>query len=195
MHNPLKQKGSHGFTLFEMLISSAIFVIALGIVYGIYVSGFDIWEAGSCQTDLQAQARIALNYMASELRNTTRTSTQNPSPNLSIPFTPDNTSLTFYLPEDKDSDGLITDSDGEIEWGTANPIQYQYIPEEKELIRIDDREQEVIAGDVADVRFIDMSIDPALRIYELKIILTLTKSTPRQRNISVGLSTIVGLRN
>ena len=195
MCNLIKQKDNPGFTLVEILVASAIFIATLGIIYGIYFSGLDIWEIGRYQAELQAQARIALNNMVSELRNATRTSTQNPSPNLSIPSTPNNKNIYFYLPEDKNNDGLITDSDGNIEWNTNNLIEYQYIPGQKVLRRLEKDVQTILAQDVTDVQFIDIDIDPTLFINELRIILTLGKTTPRQRNISITLSSTIALRN
>lgn len=184
-----------GFTLFEILVASVIFVMVMGISYSIYISGYDAWDTAVYQTDLQAQARLALNFMVQELRNATRTSTQNPSPNLSIPSTPNNKTMMFYLPEDKDGDGLITDSNGQIEWNTSDAIHYQYIPGLKVLRRLEKGVQRIFAQDVSDVQFIDMDIDSSLHMDELRIVLSLNKTTPRQRNISITLSSIVALRN
>jgi len=195
MSNLIKRKANLGFTLVEILVVSVIFIVVLGIMYGIYISGLDVYETGSYQADLQAQARIALNYMVSELRNATRISIQNPSPNLSIPSVPNNKQIYFYLPEDKDHDGLITDANGQIEWDTNNKIHYQYIPGQKIIRRLEKGKEIIFARDVSDVQFIDIDIDHALSINELKIILTLNKITPRHRNISVTLTSIVALRN
>ena len=195
MHDSIKQKADTGFTLIEILVASVIFILALGIIYNTYFSGLDIWEVGRYQAELQAQARIALNYMVSELRNATRTSTQNPSPNLSIPSVPNNKNMAFYLPHDLDDDGFITDANGDIEWETSNRIEYQYIPGQKELRRLEKGVQRILARDVTDIQFIDINIDPTLSINELRIVLALSKTTPRQRNISITLSSIVALRN
>lgn len=195
MFNSIKQTPKTGLTMIEVLLTAIIFIIVLEVMYGIYFSGLDIWETARFKAEIQSEARSALNYMISELRNATRTSTQNPSPNLSIPSTPNNKSIMFYLPKDKDGDGLVTDSDGDIEWATNNQIDYQYIPGQKELRRLEKGEQKIIAEDVSGVQFIDIDIDPTLAINELKVILTLERNTPKQRNISTTLSFIVALRN
>jgi len=195
MYKSLRQRNKSGFTLVEIIIAASIFVIAIGMMYGVYISGVDIYDIARYQAELQAQARYALNYMVSELLNATRTSTQDPSPNLSIPSKPNNKSIHFRLPEDKDGDGLITDSDGNIEWNTNDPIDYQYIPGQKVLRRLEKGEQIILARDVEGVQFIDIDIDSTLGINELKIILTLTKTTPRGRDVSVTLCGIVRLRN
>ena len=199
MRNSIKQNNNTGFqtgfTMVEALVASAIFIATLVIIYGIFFSGLDVWGTGSAQADLQAQARTALNYMLSELRNATRTSTQVPSPNLSIPPLPNNYDITLYLPEDIDGDGLITDANGQIEYNTGNPIQYRYFLAENEIRRLDNFGQTVFARDVADIQFIDINIDPTLSLNELRIILTLNRTTERQRSISITLSSIVALRN
>lgn len=195
MRNLRKRENNLGFSLVEMMVASAITIVVFGIIYGIYISGLDTFETANYKTDLQAQARGALNYMVSELRNATRTSTQNPSPNLSIPSSPNNKSIHFRLPEDKDGDGLITDSSGNIEWNTNDPIDYQYVPGQKTLRRLEKGVQTILAQNVSDAQFMDIGIEPTLSIYELRIILTLEKKTPKGRNVSVTLSGIVKLRN
>jgi len=195
MRNLIRYKGNRAFTLMEVIVASFILIAVLGIMYSIYISGFDIWEIGSERADLQSQARRALNYMVSELRNATQSSTQNPSPNLSIPSIPNNKQIYFYIPEDKDVDGLITDANGRIEWDTNNKIHYQFIPGQKIIRRLEKGEEKIFARDVSDVQFIDRNIDPTLPINELKIILTLNKVTARHRNIAIILSSNVALRN
>ncbi len=184
-----------GFTLVEALIATAISVIAMGMMYNIYLSGSKAWEDTNERADLQAGARWAMNYMVSELRNATRTSSSNPSPNLVIPSHPNNKSIIFNLPQDNDGDGLVTDSSGAIEWDTNNAIHYQYVPGQKLLRRLEKGVQTTLAQNVSDVQFIDASIDPTLSIYELRIILALNKTTRRKRDISATLSAVVRLRN
>jgi hypothetical protein len=101
----------------------------------------------------------------------------------------------FHLPEDEDGNGLITDANGKIEWDTNDSIDYQYIPGQHVLRRLEKGQQRELVQDVSDVQFIDADIDPTLSPYEVKIILTLSKVTPKQRNISITLSSIVRLRN
>ena len=192
---PLMYKKKRGFTLVEALVASSIFLVILSIMYGIYASGLDIWGTGRYKAELQAAARLALERMVSELRQTTRTSTQNPSPNLTIPSVPNNKQVLFYLPQDKNGDGYITDANGNVEWDTNSQIRYRYVPGQKELRRDVGGEHIVLAQDVLDVQFFDITVDPTLAIDEVRINLTLEKMTPRQRRISVTLSSVVALRN
>jgi prepilin-type N-terminal cleavage/methylation domain-containing protein len=190
-----KNKSKSGFTLVEILIVTAISLVVGGMILRIYISSSNIWDENVLQADLQARARNALNFMVNELRNATRTSTQNPSPNLSIPSTPNNKSIHFHLPEDKDGNSYITDADGDLEWDTNDSIDYQYVPGQKILRRLEKGEQVILANNVSDVQFIDAGIDSSLYLDELKIILTLQKSTPKQRSVSVTLTAMVNLRN
>lgn len=195
MRKRMKRKNNSGVTLVEMLIATGILAVALGTFYSIELSGTQMWENARLSADLQAQARNAMSFMVSELRNATRTSSKNPSPNLVIPSEPNNKNIEFYLPEDKDDNGFITDSNGVVEWATSNKIHYQYIPGQKTLRRLEKGVHKILAQDVTDVQFIDAAIDPVLAITELKIILTVSKLTERKRNISFTLTSIVRLRN
>lgn len=185
---------SRGFTLVEILVASAILAAALGIIAGIYVSGLKVWDDARTMADLQAQARLAMNFMTAELRNATRISDQNPSPELDIPSSPNNKHISFYLPEDRNNDGLITDANGAIEWG-RQVIQYQYIPGLRQLRRLENGAHRVLAEDVSDVQFIDADIDGSLPISEVRIILTLAKTTVKGRNLTFTLTSNVRLKN
>ncbi|MFC1658578.1 PilW family protein [Candidatus Omnitrophota bacterium] len=191
----IRQKNSKGFTLAEVLVAFAIFIAMLALIYGMFYSGLDIWGTAKTHAELQAKARIALNLMVSELRNATRTSVQNPSPNLSVPPMPNNSEIAFYLPQDLDGDGLVTDANGEIEWDTDNQIRYQFIPDESQIRRLDNSGWTIFARDVADLRFLDMGIDPALSLDAVRINLSLKETTEKQRDITIRLSSIVALRN
>ncbi len=195
MPDSKKQGSVCGLTLVEVLIASAISTVTIGLMLGIYMANSDFWEIKSTQADLQAQARIALERMSSELKAATRTSTQNPSPNLDIPSHPNNKDINFCLPADNDGNGLITDAAGNIEWDTNSVIKYQYIPGQKELRRLVNGNIKILAADVSEVEFIDASIDSQLALTELRINLTLSADTSRKRAITTTLSSTIQLRN
>ncbi|MDD5730843.1 MAG: prepilin-type N-terminal cleavage/methylation domain-containing protein [Candidatus Omnitrophica bacterium] len=184
-----------GLTLVEVLVATAIGVVIMGIMITTYLSSTDLYESQNTLIDLQSRARNAIIFMTTELKNATRTSAANPSPNLSIPSTPNNKDIQFYVPEDKNGDGLITDSNGLIEWDTDNKIQYQYVPGLEELRRLEKGNQYKIAQNVSDIRFIDASVDSSLAINEVRIILTLSAISPRRRLFTVTQTGIVRLRN
>ncbi|HNX81876.1 MAG TPA: prepilin-type N-terminal cleavage/methylation domain-containing protein [Candidatus Omnitrophota bacterium] len=184
-----------GFTLVEVLIASAISIIVLASIYSSYRAGLDLWENAENTVDLESQARRAMTSMVSELRNATRTSTQNPSPNASITSGPNLKQMDFVLPEDKNGDGYITDASGAVEWATSNHIQYKFIPGQKYLRRQEQGDLQVLAYDVSNVQFFDITSDPTLSLNEIRIVLTLTKTTPRKRTMTFTLTSVVKLRN
>jgi prepilin-type N-terminal cleavage/methylation domain-containing protein len=193
-----KTKGLSGFTLIEVLIASALATMVIAIIYSIYAAGSDIWEIKRYQTDLKAQGRQVISNMASELRKTTRTSLQSPSPNLIIPAYPNNNNITFYLPQVANNT-VVTDAvNGTIVWDINNTIQYVFDLGQKVVRRvetIDPAGNRTMANDVTNIQFIDNSINSSLYLDELKVQVTLAKTTPRQRNISTTLSSVIKLRN
>jgi prepilin-type N-terminal cleavage/methylation domain-containing protein len=185
----------HGFTLIELLVGMVIFLVVLGLIYSIYFSGQDLWELERNKLDLQAGARIALTQMANELHKATRTSTQNPpSPNAVI-VPADNTYITFYLPQDADADGIPDVANDQITWNLNNSIVYKYVPAKKELQLVQNGVVKVLARDVTDVRFSDVGIDGSLLPPEIKVALSLGKTTAKKRNIAFNLTSIIRLRN
>ena len=187
-----------GLTIAEAFIASAIFLGMLTVMYSAYIAGNNLWDASRAKADMQAHARLALSSMVNELRNATRTADAsiNPSPNLKIiPSNSNNRNIDFYLPEDNNNDGYITDAGGDIEWGTNNKIQYQYIPGQRVLRRLEKGDQRIIARNVQDIRFIDIDIDNTLNRDELRIVLTLSHEVSGGRNITFSMASVVKLRN
>ncbi|MCX5703054.1 MAG: type II secretion system protein [Candidatus Omnitrophica bacterium] len=190
-----ERKKQQGFTLVEVLLSAGISAIISTIILGLVIQGSNIWQSVTSQSDLRSVARNALNYMSQELRNTTRASTENPSPNIAIPSKTNNRSIDFYLPLDIDDNGFIVDVLGKTEWDKSNKIQYQYIPGLKQLRRLEKGHQHIIANEVSDIRFEDNSINSALKNNELRITLNLSRSISGQKEVSEALTAVVKLRN
>ncbi|MEW6101388.1 MAG: prepilin-type N-terminal cleavage/methylation domain-containing protein [Candidatus Omnitrophota bacterium] len=188
-------KNRNGFTLVEVLVAGAILAVISAIMLSFFLQGTNLWQILTGESELRSSARNAMNYMTLELRSATRTSSEIPSPNLTIPSQPNNNSMDFYLPVDMDGNGLIIDALGATEWDHSNRIQYQYVPGLKRLRRLEQGNEYIIADDVASIEFEDNSIDPNLYNDELKIILTLEKVTAQNRTVSVTLASIVKLRN
>ncbi len=188
-------KTTHGLTIVEVLIASSLLVVIGSLMISFIMQGSSLWEIITGQSDLRSSLRNAMNSMEQELRKTTRTSTETPSPNLIIPSKPNNTSVDFYLPGDSDNNGLIIDAMGATEWDKSNKIQYQYVPGLKLLRRLEKGNFRTIARNVALIEFEDTSINSALYNAELKIILTLEKNTRQQRTISASITSVIKMRN
>ena len=195
---PRGTKDLSGLTLIEILIASVLTTVVIAIIYSIYAAGSDIWEIKRYQTDLKAQGRQVISAVVSELRKTTRTSLQTPSPNLIITAVPNNNNITFYLPQVANNSVVTDAANDTIAWDMNNTIQYVFDSATKQVKRleiIDPTGNRTMANDVTNIQFIDNSINGSLYLNELKVLLTLAKTTPRQRNISTTLSSVIKLRN
>jgi len=190
-----RSRTQDGFTLTEVLMAASILVVISAIMLSFLTQGLSLWQLITSQSDLRSTARNVMSYMTQELRKATRTSKENPPPNLTIPSKPNNNSVDFYLPADLDGNRLIIDATGATEWDKSNKIQYQYIPGLKRLRRLEKGKQYVISDNVTSIEFEDNSINSALYDNELKIILTLQTLVPPNRTVSVTLTSIVKLRN
>ena len=196
----LKFKNSSGFTLVEAIISVAISVIIIAAIYSVYKAGNDIWDVKRIQADLQAEGRTAMVEMAEELKQTTSSQT-------TILAAPANTNILFHLPlsswNGTNTVLVINNATGALIWDAANTIQYQLandvIAGQKILVRLQTNAttntNRTLARDASSIQFINHAINNQLYLDELKIILTLNKITPRQRNISITLSSIIRMRN
>lgn len=186
-------KGRDGFTLVEVLVASSVFVIVGGAIISLFIYGSNIWQLAITQNQLRSGASTAMYYMTQELQNATNTSNQNPSPNLSIPAAPNNTSITFFLP----STTSRTRSDGSTNWntGTSNTINYQYTSASQQLNRtVGIGAAKTICDNVAAVTFENRAINPILNSDELKITLTVSKNTLMGIK-SMTMISIIKLRN
>lgn len=184
-------KDRNGFTILEVLIASSVFVIVSGAIISLFIYGSNLWQLIIAQNELRSGASTAMYYMTKELQNATRASTQNPSPNLTIPASPSNNSITFFLPDTGNANRI--NSDGSTDWDN-NSIQYQYISVSKQLRRSRAGVFQTICNNVASVAFENSVINPVLHSDELKIILTVQKDTLMGIK-STTLTSIVKLRN
>lgn len=195
----MKKLDRCGFTLVETIICIAIFAVISGVIYLFFMVGIGSWEIGTMRTDLQAQARIAMDTMVGELKNATR---NHLSRGITILPSPSNTNIIFYLPDTNTDDEIIIDANGEIKWpdNDADYIEYKYLADVKQLVREDRQVRDgvasarILANDLSSIEFIDAGIDASLYLDEVNIALTLEKATPR-RNLSFSMRSTVKLRN
>jgi len=163
------------YTLAELTITAGILLVIMMIMVSFYTQSSRLFHLILTQSDLRQRAQSAVSFMSHELKNATRTSAETPSPNFTIPSSPNNNSIQFYLPADSDGNGSIIDSIGDTEWNTSNKIQYQYVPGLSLLRRLEGGNQFTIAYDVESIEFEDNDINSSLGIDEVRIILTLSR--------------------
>lgn len=152
----------------------------------------DFWELSTYQTDLRVEAEQTVNRMAQELHLASTTAA---GASISIPTpAPNNTSVSFFLPNDNDNNGTVLDNIGNLEWGNV-PIQFQYDAAAREIRRVVGLTQQTIGHDVQAVTFENRALNGTLQNNEVRINLTLQRTTPHQRVVAATATAIITLRN
>ncbi len=170
-------------------------LLSMSLIAMLWLTGVsDMWWTTTTQDEVRTRGQQAVNRIVSELRSATRT-TQTVPPNATIPALPANTSITFYLPADLDLNGLIIDAAGNTEWDVAAPIQYVFVPAQRQLVRIQGGQQTVIANDVTAAAFDDRNTLATLSNNEVRVSLSVQRTTPQRRTVSATSVEIVKLRN
>jgi hypothetical protein len=170
-------------------------LLSMSLIAMLWLTGVsDLWWTTNTQADVRIRSQQAVNRMVSELRSATRTAAGAP-PNAVIPASPLNTSITFSLPADLDLNGLIIDANGNTEWNNAAPVQYVFVPAQQQLVRIQGGQQTVLASDVLAATFDDRTTVPTLSNNEVRMSLTVQRTTPQRRTVSATAVEIVKLRN
>jgi len=190
-----RRASQNGFTFVELIVAGTLFTV-ITLIAMLWVTGtMTLWSTTSTQDMLREAAEQTMNRMLSELRNATRTATVSP-PNATIPAAPGNTTITFYLPV-QNPDGSITDNIGNTQWGLPTPtaIQYTYVPSARQVRRVSGASTIVYGSDVQSLTFDDVTTDASLYSNEVRIALTLQKTTTEQRTVSARATSIVKLRN
>ena len=185
-----------GFTLIETMVAGSI-LLSMSLIAMLWLTGVsDLWWTSTTQGEVRTRSQQAVNRIVSELRSATRTAAgAPPNPNAVIPAAPLNTSITFSLPIDLDLNGLIIDAVGNTERNTAAPIQYVFVPAQQQLLRIQGGQQTVIANDGAAAAFDDRNTLATLSNNEVRVSLSVQRTTPQRRIVSATSVEIVKLRN
>lgn len=187
-------RGRGGFTLVETMVVSAI-LVSMSLIITLWLNGVsDLWWTTSVQSQMRTFAQQGVNRVIAEIRTGTRTGAASP-PNAVIPAAPDNTSITFYVPADLDANGTVIDAFGNIEWNTAEPVTIAFNAAERRLERTQDGATIILTNDVQACTFEDMTINAALNPNEVRINLTLQRTTPLRRVLTANAAEVVKLRN
>ncbi|OGX38920.1 MAG: hypothetical protein A3C53_02305 [Omnitrophica WOR_2 bacterium RIFCSPHIGHO2_02_FULL_68_15] len=170
-------------------------LLSMSLIAMLWLTGVsDLWWTTTTQGEVRTRSQQTVNRIVSELRSATR-ATQTAPPNATIPAPPANTSVTFFLPADLDLNGLIIDAAGNTEWDVAFPVQYVFVPAQQQLLRIQGGQQTVMANDVTAAAFDDRGTLATLSNNEIRVSLTVQRTTPQRRTVSATSVEIVKLRN
>ena len=175
-------------------MAGSVFLVVVGGVVNFLNQQSDFWEYSTTQTDMRADIERGLQNTATELRLARRV-TAGVAPNITIPASPGNTSITFYVPTDMDGLTGVLNSTGDVEWNAANPIQFTYDAASKQLRRIEGGATRVLTTDITAATFTDTTMDNTLLSNEVRISLTMQRTTPHRRTVTASGATVVKLRN
>ncbi len=98
-----------GFTLIEIIVACAIFLILMLGVFQVMDIGRSAWHSGDVSVELRREIIRAFTRMERDLKET-RASETSLSSGASSP------TLTFKIPQDNDNDSTVLDSAGSVEW-------------------------------------------------------------------------------
>ena len=100
-----------GFTLSEMLVAVAIFLIAILALFAMMDMGRTSWFTGDTSAQLRQEVIRALTVMEKEIKETRPAQ-------VNLTAGAASASLTLKIPHDNDGNGTVLDSTGNIEWST-----------------------------------------------------------------------------
>jgi len=132
----MKDKVKKGFTIVELMITTAIFLIVIGAIHRVFVVGQRAWDSDLSLLDLQQSTRRGLHSVAREIR-TARLG--------SINISEDGTEIEFDTPGENDIQFFLNVSDSQLiresPAGTGCDVLW------------DEDKCRVLASDITDVYF------------------------------------------
>lgn len=194
---PFWRSRRNGFSLLEVLISVAIFLIIASAMFALLTSGKKAFDMGAAQIDVEQEARRALDYISKELRQSSDSKISGVAPGAS------GNTIIFEIPYDIGSDGdVIDDATGGIEWsndaGGIGTITYTYVGLDKQIVRTlsVSGAQTVLANEISSLSFTrplaadTVAINVIAEKYPFKGF-----TGPSDEKVTVNLNTQVTLRN
>ncbi len=189
-----KARLKRSLTILEVLVAAVIASVIIYVITQLYIQGIRLWQLSTTQSDLRSTGRNALERMANDLQLATRAQAGSP-PNLSIPAAPNNTDITFYLPQRDAGNNIMSSAVGATVWDTATVMHYRYNAASRQLEGVRNGVPFPVAGDIQSVIFEDRSISGSLNPDELRITITLSRNVPLQGLAAVSFVSVVKLRN
>ena len=176
----MKDKVKKGFTLIEIMITMAIFLVIVGATHRIYIAGQKAWDSDLGLLDLQQSTRPGLFSIAKEARAASLVSMTMGvgCDHLTVPENCD--SITFNTPSE-------------------NNIQFFHNSADNQLIRQDSSaNQRVLASNIVDAYFCcahgdgDCSCDATFNVLEVRLE---SEKDVWGRTLSFSLGTKLEVRN
>ena len=164
---------SRGFTLAEVLVVMALFIILSGAMLSALLSTQQTWTAGSVEMMLTSELRKGLDAMSRELVQGQAGQILRPAANGAV-----TNDLVFRIPQDRNGDGTVLDANGQIaEW--SNDISYSM-----------NRTNSCIRSQVNDPGLLPRRIDTTLANHVNNLMFSRDPATPDVVQIQMAASTL-----
>ena len=170
-----------GFTLLEMLVAVAIFLIAILALFAIMDMGRSSWFTGDTSAQLRQEVIRALTVMEKEIKETRPAQ-------VSLTAGANSASLKFKIPHDNDGNGTVLDASGNIEWSAE--ITYA-LNGAGEITRTSSGTTTILAHNIVNLQF----VRPLSPVNILQIDIAARKSTVMGKVMQDLDRAIVKMRN
>ena len=173
-----------GFTLVEIMIASSIFMILLASVFAVMNAGKSSWFTGGTVVELRQEIAKAFMVMEKELRETC------PNSNCTNFEEGDSgSSIGFKLPQDKDHDGTILDSLGDVEY--SNNMTTYALNGANQITKTISGKTTVLANNITSLQF----NRPEGSVNLLYVTITAQKKSPTGRTMQDSGEIVIKMRN
>lgn len=181
-----------GLTLVEIMIVCAIVVVMVGILTFAIIQIRSVFESADVEASLQADGRIAVNNIISDLR---RTALAQKSIVADTPVVGTD-AIVFHLPLDADSDGLADIVGDVLQWDPTDiTIRLDSATSQLKKTISGNSYFAVLANNVKSIRFYDHNLDSNLSLSELRVVLELQKANKEGRVFNYTSTSIMDMRN
>lgn len=172
------KKKTLGFTLIEIMITVFIFLLLVGALFTILITGKTSWQVGNVRIELQQELRKGMDWITEELRQSGSSAISNvPANGTAYP------TISFRIPAGVTNGNIVWESD-EIQYllGGLN---------NRQLLRQVGSEQRVLANNIISLEFSRQSLTSNI----VEIALETDKMTVRGHLVELDLDFQVKLRN
>ena len=134
-----------GFTLLEILVACAIFIVLIFAVFQVMEAGRSSWFTGDVSVELRQQIIKTFTLMGKELMGTAPAQ-------ISLGSGNNSNSLNFKLPQRDNNNHVVLGSNGKIVWASAaNSITYALAG--SQITRTASGTTRVLANNVTSLQF------------------------------------------